>query len=80
MAILTIRRLDPSVKKRLRVRAARRGHSMEEEARRILATALSTEERLENLADIALGLFGPEHGVELDVPARCSARQAPRFE
>jgi plasmid stability protein len=37
MATLTIRRLDPAVKERLRVRAAQRGHSMEEEARRILS-------------------------------------------
>ena len=35
-ANLTIRKLDPVVKERLRVRAARHGHSMEEEVRRIL--------------------------------------------
>ena len=37
MASLTIRKLDPAVKERLRVRAAQKGHSMEEEARRIVA-------------------------------------------
>ena len=33
MASITIRNLDDDVKARLRVRAAGRGHSMEEEAR-----------------------------------------------
>ena len=39
MANLTIRRIDAAVKDRLRVRAAEHGHSMEEEARRILGLA-----------------------------------------
>ncbi len=39
MANLTIRKLEPATKERLRLRAARRGHSMEEEARRILSEA-----------------------------------------
>jgi plasmid stability protein len=33
---LTIRNIDEALKRRLRVRAAEHGHSMEEEARRIL--------------------------------------------
>ena len=80
LSILTIRRLDPGVKERLRVRAARHGHSMEEEARRILAAACTTEERPANLADIALELFGAEHGVDLDLPARQVGREPPRFD
>lgn len=36
MATMTIRKLDESVKRKLRIRAARRGHSMEAEARAIL--------------------------------------------
>ena len=80
MSILTIRRLDPVVKERLRVRAARRGHSMEEEARRILAAACTTEERPDNLADLALALFGPENGVELELPVREVGREPPRFD
>jgi len=35
MATVTIRRLDEAVKSRLRIRAARHGRSMEEEAREI---------------------------------------------
>lgn len=80
MSILTVRRLDPMVKEQLRVRAARHGHSMEEEARRILAAACTTEEQPGNLADIALALFGPEHGVELELPTRQIGRAPPRFD
>lgn len=36
MASLTIRKLDPKVKERLRLQAAQHGHSMEEEACRLL--------------------------------------------
>lgn len=41
MATLHIRNLDESVKQQLRVQAARHGRSMEAEARRILATAVT---------------------------------------
>ena len=41
MATLTIRNIKPTVKERLRVRAAAHGHSMEAEARRIPQTALT---------------------------------------
>jgi plasmid stability protein len=42
MSSITIRNLDPTIKERLRVRAAERGHSREAEARRILTDALGT--------------------------------------
>ena len=57
MATLTIRKLDPVVKERLRVRAAQHGHSMKEEARRVLSESCGGA-RAENLAEIALRLFG----------------------
>lgn len=41
MASLTIRNLEEALKGRLRVRAASRGRSMEEEARHILRAALN---------------------------------------
>ena len=51
MASITIRRLPERVKSRLRVRAARHGHSMEQEARAILQEALAAPESpLQNLA------------------------------
>jgi plasmid stability protein len=42
-ASITIRKLDPKLKQKLRVRAAAHGRSMEEEAREILRAALATE-------------------------------------
>jgi len=44
MAQLVVRKLDDDVKKRLRLRAARNGHSMEEEVREILTAAVVEEE------------------------------------
>jgi plasmid stability protein len=79
-APLTIRRLDPVVKERLRVRAAQYGHSMEEEARRILSESCDPISRPENLADIALRLFGENNGIELELPAREMRRDPPSFD
>jgi antitoxin FitA len=80
MATLTIRKLDPAVKERLRVRAAQRGHSMEEEARRILSESCGPVSRPDNLADIALRLFGAENGIELELPPRQMGREPPSFD
>ncbi len=65
MASLTIRNIDDGLKRRLRLRAAGHGRSMEEEARRILRDALD-KERTWTLADLALEIFGLESGVELE--------------
>jgi plasmid stability protein len=79
MANLTIRRIDAAVKDRLRVRAAEHGHSMEEEARRILGDACAPEHEPRTLADLALELFGSAHGIELDLPVRQPLREPPDF-
>lgn len=63
MASLSVRKLDDATMQRLRVRAASRGVSMEEEARRILQQAVGGPDQLGKLA---LEVFGPAHGV--DVP------------
>jgi plasmid stability protein len=60
MATLTIRNVDAAVKARLRVRAARHGHSMEAEARTILSEAVAAESD------------EPGRG---DPPALCAARR-----
>lgn len=65
MASLSVRKLDEETITRLRVRAASHGVSMEEEARRILKDAVSAPERL---GDLALRMFGPHHGVDLELP------------
>ncbi len=65
MASLSVRKLDDETLARLRVRAASRGVSMEEEARRILKAAVAAPERL---GELALQIFGPLHGVDLELP------------
>jgi plasmid stability protein len=66
MATLTIRKLDAALKERLRVRAARHGHSMEAELRTILVDVLShDEDRTPNLAEAIRRRFAPFGGVEL---------------
>ena len=67
MASLSVRKLDDETLSRLRIRAARHGVSMEEEARRILKEAVSAPE---NLGDLALRTFGLKHGVDLQLPER----------
>lgn len=67
MAGLSVRKLDDETLSRLRVRAAKHGVSMEEEARRILRDAVSAPDCL---GDLALRIFGPERGVDLQLPER----------
>jgi len=68
---LTIRDLDPTVKERLRVRAAQSGRSMEEEVRVILrAATLGEGNSASNLADAIRARFAPLGGVELELPKR----------
>ena len=61
------------------VRAAQHGRSMEEEARRILSDACAPVEAPRSLGELALELFGPEGGVELDIPTRQPLREPPDF-
>ena len=67
MASLSIRKLEDETLQRLRIRAAQHQGSMEEEVRRILRLAVMPPERLGRLAQ---QLFGEQHGVELNLPAR----------
>jgi plasmid stability protein len=80
MAGITIRDLDPDLKERLRVRAARHGRSMEEEARVILksamASAASTPVRL---GDSIRRRFEHLGGVDLAPPERDPVRDPPRL-
>jgi plasmid stability protein len=72
MATLTIRNVEPELRQRLRVRAARNGRSMEAELRHILKDVLrgDTEEQELNLAEAIRRLFEPFGGVELELPPR----------
>lgn len=81
MAAITIRNVDDSLKKRLRMQAAAHGRSMEEEARDILRSALSQEPvRSQSLGSALHELFKPHGGVELDIPEREPMREPPRFD
>lgn len=70
MAVMTIRNIDDAIKNRLRVRAAMNGRSMEDEARDILRSALSTEApRPRDLGQAIHERFRVLGGVDLpDVP------------
>jgi plasmid stability protein len=72
MASLLIRNVDEGLHARLKARAREHRRSLEEEARELLRAAVSRQEPAprEHLVDIAQRLFGPEHGVELDIPPR----------
>jgi len=81
MASITIRNMEERLKARLRVRAAHHGHSMEEEARHILRSALLEERRPStNLADAIARRFAAVGGVDLPDLAREPGREPPRFE
>ena len=78
MAALTIRQLDQKTKTRLRVRAAHHGRSMEEEAREILRSALTTSSRTKgNLAEAIRRRFASFGGIEISLPQRDAVRKAP---
>lgn len=80
MATMTIRNLDEELKGRLRVRAARHGVSMEEEARRILSAALAPGVREDSGAALYAAIrtrVEPLGGVDLELPPRESMRQPP---
>jgi plasmid stability protein len=79
MASITIRRLEDSLKSRLKDQATAHGCSMEEEARRILRESLD-QRRPETIADIARELFGPKHGFDLPLHPRVTPRLPPDFD
>ena len=67
MASIVIRNLDEATKRKLKIRAATNGRSMEQEAREILKSTLSqASRRKSNLADRIREIFGPLGGVELE--------------
>jgi len=71
MASITIRQLEETTKRKLRIRAARHGRSMEQEAREILKSALSQpEEQSKDLGKAIRDIFAPLGGVELQIPPR----------
>ncbi|MGH9599772.1 MAG: FitA-like ribbon-helix-helix domain-containing protein [Terracidiphilus sp.] len=91
MATITIRNLDEKVKRRLQVRAALNGRSMEAEARAALSglvrnAPIKTDRQDEDYAGEGLGtaihnLFAPLGGADLQIPLRRkSHRPIPTFD
>ncbi|MDP3261779.1 MAG: plasmid stabilization protein [Tabrizicola sp.] len=64
MASITIRNLDDDLKRRLRVRAAEKGHSLEEEAWEILCVALAPAGASKNLGQSIHDRFAALGGVD----------------
>ena len=81
MARITVRNLDDGLKRRLRIRAAEHGRSMEQEVRDILRAALDQAPSTgKGLADAIRERFAPFGGVELDLPPREPMREPPQFD
>lgn len=88
MGSITIRNLNDDVKRKLRIRAALRGCSMEQEARNILGEALNggaevgSEAEEKGLGTILYELFAPVRGIELPIEPRGSmpSREPPSFD
>jgi plasmid stability protein len=71
MASITIRKLPENTKRRLRIRAARNGRSMEQEARELLEAGLArVDAEPVNVGEAIRRIFAPLGGVELKIPPR----------
>lgn len=79
MATLTIRDLDDDLKQRLRLRAAGRNRSMEEEARQILRAALTSSPATTDLVSHLRSLMASVGPVELPAVSRQGGREPPDF-
>ena len=81
MASMTIRDIDEKLKSRLRIRAARHGRSMEDEARDILRSALSREPtQSHGLLEAIRARVEALGGVELEIAPREPMREPVNFD
>jgi plasmid stability protein len=71
MGSILIRQLDDETKSKLRLRAARNGHSMEQEARDILQSSLASESSTGlHLVDAIRRRIEPLGGIDLPIVHR----------
>ena len=77
MAMLTVRDLDPLVKDKLRLRAARHGRSMGAEAREIIQEAVESDESREGLGQALVRIFADIDPA--DIPEFDRDRTPPRM-
>jgi antitoxin FitA len=80
LASMTIRNLDEKLKARLRVQAAKHGRSMEDEARDILRSALSTLSSRASLVKSMRHRIEALGGVELQIEPREPMREPVNLE
>lgn len=84
MASLIVRNIDDALKEKLRLRAARHGRSMEEEARTILKVALASEEQLPTGLDFLNAMrarVAPYGYLDIELPPReTDSRDPPTFD
>ena len=76
-ASITIRRIDKSVKQKLRVRAAQNGRSMEEEVRVILFDVVEGKLPPKDQYSSIRSKILPLGGVDLKIPPRSTKRREP---
>ena len=79
MTKITIHNLDEDASNELRTRAARNGRSIGEEARLLLEEVLCPKGETRDLVTIFRSYFGPENGVDIELPPRDSSREPPNF-
>jgi len=80
MTTMTIRNLDDDLKRRLRIRAAEHGRSMEAEMREILRTALAEPSKSgSDFAERVHRRFAAADGVDLPEVERGPARHVPEI-
>jgi len=79
VASLTMRNIEDSLKTTLRLRAARHGRSMEEEARQLLRQALVQDRSSTGLGSQISRRFAAAGGVDLPDVTRSVPRQPPTF-
>jgi antitoxin FitA len=80
MGSITIRNLDDDVKRRLRIRAARHGRSMEEEAREILQQVVGRPITARNLGQKVHDRFAATGSFDLPPVTRTAPQAAPELE
>jgi len=80
MASITIRNIEDGIKRRLLVRAAENGRSMEEEARDILRRTVGEATPPKDLGRVIHARFAALGGVELELPERGPMRPAPELD
>ena len=80
MASITVANVDEALERRLRIRAAENGRTVEQEAYEILRAVLDEDVTPSTKLGTAIHeLFKPFGGVELEIPPREPMREPPRW-